>query len=128
VLALVRRQCRGWLIEDDDAAGPRQRLADFHQLPLRNGEIANQRVGRQPGSLAELRQQPPHLGAHPPPAQRPAHAEPRQHDILEHGKIRRERGLLHDHRHTAADRVARASEVHWARVDAELAAVRLQVA
>ncbi len=126
--ALMRRQRRRGLVENDDPAVQRQRLGDLDHLALTDREVAHLRIERQSRALAQLRDQVTRLRAHSPPAQRAGHAEARQHDVFQHREIGRERRLLRDHRDAATDRLAGAGVAHLPPLQPDGAAIGLKMA
>ncbi len=129
MLALARRQRRGRLVEDDDAAVHRQRLQDLDQLALREAEVVHQRVERQRRAPAQVH----------PPARAPAPAAgascsapamPMRGSMMFSSTDRSGASEVScvTMAMPRADRLARAGEADRRAVQQHLAAVRLDVA
>jgi hypothetical protein len=121
------------LVEHQDAAADRQRARDLDELLLRDGQIADDRVGRDV-VVPELRQRRAGPRAHgvpvdetrdPGPETSPARLRPKQ-QILHDAEIRRERQLLVDHRDARAPRVDRTRRRIRASVDRHRPGVGLE--
>ena len=111
-LSLQRREGGGRLVENDDAAVERQRLEDFNKLALADAQPADRRIEPECRVLAEFAQQRLALPAHLRPIQAPGHAKARQHDVLQHAEIGRERGLLRHQPDAGANGIPRAAMLH----------------
>ena len=106
MVGLLRRERGGRLIEDDDARLVEHGARDLHHLPLRR----RQRAGKLRG--IDLEVQPlQHLpGGVANLAHRVEGALPAEHDVLRHGELRHQAGLLVDHRDAEAAGVLRRGE------------------
>ena len=106
MVGLLRRERGGRLIEDDDARLVEHGARDLHHLPLRR----RQRAGKLRG--IDLEVQPlQHLpGGVANLAHRVEGALAAEHDVLRHGELRHQAGLLVDHRDAEAAGVLRRGE------------------
>ena len=97
MVGLLRRQRRGRLVEDDDARLVEHGARDLHHLPLGGGQRAGElrRVDLEVQPLQHLPGGAAHL------AHRIEGALATEHDVLRHGELRHQAGLLVDHRNAA---------------------------
>ena len=107
ILDALRREHRGRLVEDQHALAPPQRLDDFDELLLAEGEGAERHV------LRQVDAEPPGDLPQPGAGGRAVHGRPprgAQHQVLENGERRHQGRMLVDGADAEIERDARAGD------------------
>ena len=120
-LDLPRRQAAGGFVKGDHMGAPGQRLGDFHQLALAQGQTPQLLVRVDfIGQALEARQGL--LAQQATVDHAPARGQMAEEQVLGHAHFRHQVQLLVNHRHAAGDAVGRAFEGQGLRADMQRAA------
>jgi hypothetical protein len=121
-------QGRRRFIENDEIGLERERFRNLDELALGSGKVARLRIERDSVLLTEIGENLARSPAHCRARQPARPAEIGKKNVLQHRKVRRKTGLLHDHGDARIERLTRAADVLRFTAIEDLAAVATDVA